>query len=231
MSGGDTVWAAVVGALRRQGPLPLQGIAAVTGRSRSSVRAALRRARRHGQAICLDGRLWSATAWWIEHHGALIWSALERWRRTVRADDVQDAIVVLYDLARRHRPTRGRRWSAYVWRWLAPTVYDPRRRHPLDTRSLDRTSVASSYPDPLEAVSTRDQWDWLWECVQALPPEDAALLWQRFRGGRTYAQLSRAVGRPRGWVYRRIRRLLHQLHLIETPPPADPMVGVCRTTR
>lgn len=202
-------WKDVVAALYRHGPQTLRALAESVCRPRGAVQSALRRARQHGQVVCLDGRVWAAMAWWIERHAALITASLQRMRRRPRADDIQDAVVTLYDMARCHRPTRGMRWSVYVWHWLGRRVYNEGRRMISPASWDDLAAIPAS--DTTHAVDDRDDQEWMLRGLMTLPPEDVALLWGRYRDDLTYSELGPIGGIGRSRAHQRIQRSVQHL--------------------
>lgn len=126
------------------------------------------------------------------------------------ADAVHDALLQVWQNARRYDPGRGNPegWLLSLVRYRA---LDITRRHTREMPGLELPDAADEDPDPLSRLIGSTEGEALHRCLQTLAPERRQLVVMAFLEGLTHNELARRLGQPLGTVKSWIRRALASL--------------------
>jgi RNA polymerase sigma-70 factor (ECF subfamily) len=126
------------------------------------------------------------------------------------ADAVHDALLQVWQNARRFDPDRGNpeAWLLSLVRYRA---LDITRRQGRETPGIEVPEAADEDPDPLTRLIGSAEGDALHHCLQTLPEDRRKLIVMAFVDGLTHTELSQRLGQPLGTVKSWIRRALLNL--------------------
>lgn len=79
------------------------------------------------------------------------------------------------------------------------------------SKSFEQVAVAAQADGAAARAGRRERVEWVLERAEHLPAGDRFLLRQVFEFGASVGDIARQMGRLRGVIYRRIRRLLRRL--------------------
>lgn len=123
------------------------------------------------------------------------------------ADAVHDALLQVWQNARRYDPSRGNpeAWLLSLVRYRA---LDIARRQARETTGLELPDSIDEDPDALNRMIGTAEGEALQRCLQTLPAERRRLVVMAFIEGLSHSELSQRLGQPLGTVKSWIRRAL-----------------------
>lgn len=147
---------------------------------------------------------------------------VRRWERPLfrflgrtlgRAHLVEDARQLTFvRVLERGRTFRGGSASTWLFRVAYRVALDMRRREKLRTTvDVDGLDARADVEDPADAVADADEREHVRSALDAMTPEDRALLWLRVADGRTFASIAETLELPESTVRLRLVRALGRI--------------------